>query len=904
MSIGPTRLVLIRSGKYEFGDIELIRPLHLIGPNNVGKTSLISTLQFLYIDQQQKMHFTRDMDQTRRYYFPDPDSYILFECLSPTGYRVLGVHGLGPLKSYAFERFSYSGELQLEDFIDSERRVRPNNEIKLRLSDREYTVLEPSHLKASLTGIGENKGVRLELLPMRDRGGYNRFRKVFSNLLRLAHISQEDLKRFLFEIYESDFQQSSIDLESSYSSQYQKVKTLANEVKDLKAVSEVIHNALTLAEERDTLRSELPQIYQKIIEGVESAIDEKTKIRSELKERRNKIAIQINENEKKQQDVQLELRKINESVGVLKTDIRRLEEQKKSFESYLPSFELPKINKLKEEFDDIQYSLKSSSAEQPRRIENRIKSNQTELLKQKDLLQTVAYSAVNHLKENFQEDEIKRLFSLFNHDILGMAVKKGEIDITNAENLHKNLVAILSRTNNEEFSDHSITIKFSQYLQPDLSKYSDPKVITSRIEDLEAELEKDEKILEASKKSEQLRKRKDEIEGEVRKLEKRYNEYLDLQNKCDLEKSWRQELAIAEKQQRNLELEQQELAKKSNTYQSKDRDCARKISHINEEEDQLNYKIRALTPPSSQWMIKEQISLPTLSLTDLFEEYDSKYSQEKRKAENLSDKLEIIESKTYSRTKGENEAETLELLAEELDGLTQKEEAVEKLWSGLTANLQTAIKNMLKDLDTLRSRVEQLNRQLGKVSVSNLSRLKLMLAENLQLVPRLNAVASRSDAPLFAGLQNTDEALSFIGEFLKNSGKIDLLQLFELNFEVTIADGTPQKYTKLETIESNGTTITIKVLINLMLLRGLIDEKRSATIPFYLDEASSLDRDNVKSIVDQSVKMGFTPILASPEAMDIADHLYFLKDRDGRLLLEKNALIRISKRQEVEVIHA
>jgi len=135
MSIGPTRLVLIRSGKYEFGEVELIRPLHLIGPNNVGKTSLISTLQFLYIDQQQKMHFARDLEQTRKYYFPDPDSYILFECLSPTGYRVLGVHGLGPVKSYAFERFSYSGELKLDDFIGDERQVRPNNEIRSRLSN-------------------------------------------------------------------------------------------------------------------------------------------------------------------------------------------------------------------------------------------------------------------------------------------------------------------------------------------------------------------------------------------------------------------------------------------------------------------------------------------------------------------------------------------------------------------------------------------------------------------------------------------------------------------------------------------------------------------------------------------------------------------------------------------------
>jgi hypothetical protein len=165
-------------------------------------------------------------------------------------------------------------------------------------------------------------------------------------------------------------------------------------------------------------------------------------------------------------------------------------------------------------------------------------------------------------------------------------------------------------------------------------------------------------------------------------------------------------------------------------------------------------------------------------------------------------------------------------------------------------------------------------------------------------------VAARHDSPLFAGLQNADEALGFIGEFLRKTGRIELLQLFELNFEVNVADGASQRYTKLETIESNGTTITIKVLINLMLLRGLMLETKDVTIPFYLDEASSLDRENVRSIVEQSVKMGFTPILASPEAMDVADNLYFLKESKGRLMLGDEALVRINRKQAVNVSHA
>ena len=59
--VGPTRLILIHAGIYDYGEVEMVRPLHLIGPNNVGKTSLITTLQFLYIDDQRHMRLATEV---------------------------------------------------------------------------------------------------------------------------------------------------------------------------------------------------------------------------------------------------------------------------------------------------------------------------------------------------------------------------------------------------------------------------------------------------------------------------------------------------------------------------------------------------------------------------------------------------------------------------------------------------------------------------------------------------------------------------------------------------------------------------------------------------------------------------------------------------------------------------
>ncbi len=86
MQLGPTKLIAIRSGSYDYAEVELGTSLQLVGPNNAGKTTLINTLQFLYLDNRSHMVFgDHDVEATRDYYFPDHYSYLLFECLGPKG---------------------------------------------------------------------------------------------------------------------------------------------------------------------------------------------------------------------------------------------------------------------------------------------------------------------------------------------------------------------------------------------------------------------------------------------------------------------------------------------------------------------------------------------------------------------------------------------------------------------------------------------------------------------------------------------------------------------------------------------------------------------------------------------------------------------------------------------------
>ncbi|MHB8809471.1 MAG: hypothetical protein ACYC9M_05595, partial [Desulfobulbaceae bacterium] len=58
-----------------------------------------------------------------------------------------------------------------------------------------------------------------------------------------------------------------------------------------------------------------------------------------------------------------------------------------------------------------------------------------------------------------------------------------------------------------------------------------------------------------------------------------------------------------------------------------------------------------------------------------------------------------------------------------------------------------------------------------------------------------------------------------------------------------------------------------------------------------------LDRENLAAIVQEARKMGFVAVLASPEAMEAADSLYFLRESNGRIFLDpKTSLLRIERR--------
>lgn len=900
---GPTKLIFIRAGKYDYGEVELSLPLHLVGPNNVGKTTLISSLQFLFIDEQRSMHFSREMDETRRYYFPDPNSYILFECLTPTGYQVVVVQGLGPVKRYEFRRFTYQGKFDINDFLDDERKIRSEDVIRTRLADRNYTTLEPKHLRAALTGIGDGKGINLGLVPIRNREHYDRFRRVFCNLLRLSHLSQDELKRFFYEIYEGDFQQKAIDLEQGYSSQYERVKSQVQEVRELRENADNIKQALSLASGRSRFRGILPIIYNSVLNAYKQL---KTNIETE----RTDIARQVESLNSDDETFAEECKGLkssidadNQHLGVLNKSIDDLKLNTEKFKNYIPDLERVRLANLQIEREKIALLLRDANREPTKRIKKRIVDHESELSRQETILKDIAESVALKLKTQVCDSDLENIFRLLNPEILGLSIGK-EIEFLNENSLQIRIDTIVKRIRAGFYEDETVRVALSSLPSPRIGKYTDPSVIGERIEELKAAIMRDSEALKAAEEAEVLRKRKIELDGEngkigeIESLQKLKYDFEKYQDSLSHAKDWQKERDDLVKQIKTNGDRLKELQERRVSIGNDKRNLQNKLNAREERIGRLLQRIQALEPPDSKWLkFDGGVEIPS-EIEDIISSYHDKQVEEQQISEKLRIVLHAIDSSTYGRLRKENEDDTITVLSGELESLQKKEEAVERLWSGLAVGLRSAFKGLLKDLDTLKSKIDELNKQLAKISVSNLSRLRLEIMGNHQWIRQMKAVTEADELPLFSDPSETERAISTLGELLKSFRKVELIDLFELQFEVTTPDGKTRCYPKLAAIESNGTTITIKVLVNLMLLRGLLHERREVNIPFYLDEASSLDRDNLIAIVEQSRRMGFTPILASPEAMDVADHIYALKDRQGISII--HPLIRINKNREIE----
>jgi len=896
---GPLRIVLIRSGGYDYADVELHAPVHLVAANNVGKTSLIAALQFLYIDDARQMHFSHDWNKTRRHYFPKSGSLVLFECMTPTGLQVFGVRGLGPVMGFEYERFAYRGAYQRTDYLDG-RAPRSWEEVASRLIDRDLREIEPKTLRASLTGSGDAKGAPLGLVPLRRSGSYDSFRFLFRNLLGLSKISQEQLKSLFIDICRPRLRQTEIDLRKEYAELFGRVERESQGVQALQLVAPAIAKLIDGFERRRGLRCQLISLWGAIEselksehERVEATVrslelegraiqEDRERLRAEL----DAVGHQGNEIAKEQ--------------GALSERSRELVGLSEKARAFVPELEAATRKQLQSKHEALAARIVPAKREARAHVEQQLKQTRAELATDRRLVEHYADAVVTWLRSRagLSERALGDLFDVLNPTLLAEVLGEGRVSIVDEASAVALIGQIHQHIGVDGFDMEGIRVRRRPTDTPSaLDRYQDVEVIHARIANANAREVVLVQLLEDIAELPARTNERDAIWREITAAAQRLHDW----------GSWnarRHEIDEVSARQEVLHGQATENAARQSALQPdlsrialREDEITRRVSELRDARQHWTSDVQRLQAPPSAWASESTKSDSTrFPLDELVRSYRTDWDAQRQVSQNVENLFREVEEKTAGKYVRVSEIEMISSLQDQLAALDNRERALRELWTSLVDGMRSAFKSLIEGVDEIGREVSRLTSALGRRQISNLERVELELVRQRDLVRKLEAVIEVDASPLFAGPGGRTRAAQDVQSWLEQRPFIDLKHLFDLRFKVVDAKGQVKAFDSLTQIESEGTSTTIKVLVHLELLRSMLSNDAVA-VPFFLDEVATLDEPNLQALIEHATGMGFVPVVASPDARDCVDTLYFLRPSPGGLVLDETSRVRLPRRQ-------
>lgn len=901
---GVKRIIFIRAGRYDYAELELGKSSHLVGENNVGKTSLIEALQFLYIGNFNEMKFGNyAWEETQRYYFSSVQSYILFECMTNKGkYVTVGLHGCGVLQSYNVERFTFSGEYRKDIFVQPDNHVRTFDDVKMKLDEdaRHFRLLEAKDIRASVLGNIDDAQISLGIVPLRDEGKYGKFSHLFRNLLRLNNMTQQDIKETLLEVHDQ-FRKKEINLAAEHGIQFARAKlerTKLNELKGALPFGQKLKEQWVL---HTSTRKDIPAFYQHLERIKTETIRRLRADEQRFRDAAHKTDGKIEQLKLSQKAVGEAIKVIAGKQAVVQNSLSTLAAQEKSLEDFVVSLEQEALHNLEQQIAELQGKLHANT--------DPVEVIQQDILNLDRKLQGLLRSHDNFaflvgtaLKGHFSEAEIREVFRVLNPVLLSMPLQQGSIEVSDEAGALRYLLAIRDAIHDGIFEWNGTKIHLSSL--PETNEVlHDIESIKAGIKTAEANLKKRASDLVVAQNASALERQIGGLSTQAKTIQRRIDELGAYQNELKNKPKWEllTKTLLAEMELKDAEIQQ---IQKDMPVLS-DLSIRQNNSAIQAGLDVDKVYKERYEQPDASW----PIGLIDSSWTDDFHQAASVYREMHdtniSTGQEVASILEVIHRGAPSAGDyfvGTSLEEQIEAVIATLDSIQKIEESCKEIWEGCVVGLRTSFSHILKDLDTLSEKMGTFSQHLAGVSISNLKRVSLEVEERKDITKKYRDMI-RNDGTLYAGSSESVRAIEEISKMLEGNPIIRLADLFGVRFIIEFEDGSKKTFSDLSSIESNGTTMMIKALINMILIRDMMHssviKSRRISIPFYLDEANQIDPKNLKQIVDTAIRLGFCPVLASTIPVAVAENLYFVQWADnGKAVLDHHQRIRREVKQE------
>ena len=890
--IGVTKLALLNSGRFATAILDLTKPVHLTAPNNCGKTTLVNALQFLFIDDMDSMEFGKhDVADTRRHYFGQDNSYIVFECATTKGQQCLLVAGGGRMRNNEFHRYVYRGPFDANDFKDPVGRLTDMETLRTRFAGREICEISKGELwQVVCQADGEEDGTaahlpRLGLLPIRKREVYLAFREVFVKLLSLSNVTGEQLKTLLIRCACKEASGTRVDVASDYREQFERLEMGDNELRWLSHVRSAIDRGLELRgivvrlnSSRLTMLAQLRRLFDRA-----DALWrlENTQLQEDLRT----VGLDIEQIEKEKERLQEAKGKLNEKHDAAQNRLVSLDRLHAEWGSK-SELELSAL----EQSRDVQ---RGEVEERRRWLESSKPTDVKVLMAQLERLsQRVA--SVRKALENWDERlwaslcslglspaQLRCLSRLASPYLLNAHVGT-HAKVTDTALLRDAAIHLASGLDGGQFRLAGLEIELSFLEEPDLG---DKGAMESQLRTSEKEQRDVKGRLATAINVQEARRMHAEARQKLDELDRRYSAYQRYQEEWTGRPKLQVELDELASEHRKTEsqLAQQRGARaQADSRRSDIGDAITRLkdgletmqTHRNHTDDSFGEArsdsgvlcVDAATAQEPDDMKAFVLCLKRISaLRAEVEQVEKALRGHQADLGRLQD--EIREASRGAGGTMElftvSDAQFWDLVRQLRDSVVEKELLLAEGWNGLLKTLAGKLSVLQLRVQEVRRQVNRINDQLREYRVSNLEEVRLVFVKKDDLTALENL--TQQDG-LYVNEGQQERARSHLRDWIINGKIIAIDDLFGLEIAVRNAGEKQAKTSRsLDQIGSEGTGMTAKVMLFIQLLRTLLDFKNDRyVLHFFLDETGRLDDQNLHATTLMAVRTSVLPITAEP----------------------------------------
>ncbi len=902
------RIGVINSGMFDTLSLNVdVEAVHLVGANNVGKTSLIALIQFLFFPSIHEMTFIKSTAESLSFYFRPEGSYILFEVRTITGsIRTVGIYGTGDSDSRV--NFVFNGSFELKDFLDANQVPVPLQALQAVFFARDFMRFEKfERYEEALLGLHTRGEYNVPMFDL-PKSNFRLLRRLMQGLLRLDRIDAADVQQFLIRIVEKGAVRTSFNLMQDFEQRYRHINRLRAELRELEELKPVmaryrsILERIAAAEENRTRHAErlfhLSVVYLSRLAAEKEALVQTFQAQEERLENLDKaarsLAQRIAETRTRRTDVEACRKRFDElsalcrdasealikqerddltharielqkslaaaetgSVGDLERRLKRLEREHQGVLRHLQAETLQQVW-VQAGFDEAHRAL----------LKFLVASDLASLAADEVLADREAFTAasarvVDYLDaegrfKGFGLDVPRSLWFVPEKEQEPLEARKIRLENEIAAVRAKIDIAENTARKKEELAALSSAVQAKETL---LSNISELRQLTDRWEGaggLEAQI--------------------NTLAAELKKLEQA------AEAKTEASRSLRREQNRTHTALKAAEEQWQQVGREQATFTAFDSAAPEKLDALSLEALRSEYaQVRAELRDITKDLAKLQGDLGEPK-ADLEARYD------RAAADMPFDRW--LELKTN--------------LAQEIGGL---EAQLQREYDGVFTVVRAKLSKITQAFAGVEAQVAALNKGVRNVRISNIDQIAVAIekTELLDAIDRsipgqldLFAVQTRP-APLEAAHAVVED---YFNQIKKYGNEINLKDMFRLKFSVQFNhQPRPVERYEIHRFESNGTETGVKIVIYLGLI-GLLQERKNVVgtrIPFFLDEVGSIDSDNLNQLIAYCSRNNFLPIFASPEIRKDISHNYLFRRNGSRSYLA--SVVKISPRTPPPVPH-